>query len=58
MTRFQTRFAAESINLLDQRFACFIAWMGFACKMNCTGRVASFTGVSSFLVAEQSTPRL
>src|SRR5262249_4803543 len=30
--RFQTWFATKFVNLLDQCFACFIAWMGFACK--------------------------
>src|SRR5689334_1005402 len=51
---FQTCFATEPINLLDQRFACFIAWMCFASE-NELHRAGGIVRQSfqSFLVAEQ-----
>src|SRR4029453_16409293 len=55
--RFQTWFAAEFVNFLDQRFACFIAWMRFACKdeLHRARRIVD-QAFQSFFVAKKKCP--
>ena len=52
-------FAAEFVDFLDQRFACFIARMRFACenKLHRARRIVH-QSFQSFLVAEQKCAAL
>ena len=56
---FQTWFAAELVNLLNKRFACFILWMRFACKdeLYWARRIVHQT-FESFLIAKQKCATL
>ena len=56
---FQAGFAAKLVNFLDERFACFIAWMRFACENELhRARGVIHQAFKSFLVAEQKCAAL
>ena len=58
-TILQPGFAAEFVYFLDERFACFIAWMRLACKdkLHRPRRIVQ-QSLQSFLVAKQECAAL